>query len=140
MKFLDCCKKSGSKVNEFVGEKKYIATGDVSNDEIVSFSNVTFSNKPSRANVMIKENSILFAKMKSTNKVLFGNEENVDNIYSTGFYCITADETLIKPRLLFHYIKSDKFNISKDKYCEGATMKSLNDSGLSKIDIKIPDF
>lgn len=140
MRLLDCCCKSGHKVNEYGGERKYVATGDVDEDKITSYANVSFKNKPSRANVYISKDEILFAKMMATSKVLIGNSENIDYIYSTGFYCLKANRDIILPKLLYHYIKSDVFNNQKDKYCDGATMKALNDKGLSKIRINVPEM
>lgn len=139
MKLLDCCSINPKKVNKFEGERKYIATGDIINNKINTYSNVTFENRPSRANIMIAENDVLFAKMKNTQKVILGSKENIQNIYSTGFYCLTPNDK-IKPKLLYYYLCSKLFNNLKDSKCTGATMKGLNDSGIKSIDIKLPEM
>lgn len=139
MKLLDCCSINPKKVIQYEGLKKYIATGDIINNKINTYSNVTFENRPSRANVMINENDVLFAKMKNTQKVLLGSKENIQNIYSTGFYCLTPNDK-IKPKLLYYYLCSKLFNNIKNSKCTGATMKGLNDSGIKSIDINLPDM
>lgn len=121
MKLLDCCSINPKKVNKFEGERKYIATGDIINNKINTYSNVTFENRPSRANIMIAENDVLFAKMKNTQKVILGSKENIQNIYSTGFYCLTPNDK-IKPKLLYYYLCSKLFNNLKDSKCTGATI------------------
>ena len=139
MKLLDCCSINPKKVNQFNGIKKYIATGDIINNNIITYSNVTYENRPSRANIMISKNDVLFAKMKNTKKVLLGSEENIDNIYSTGFYCLTPNDK-IKPKLLYYYLCSELFNNLKDNKCTGATMKGLNDSEIKSININLPQY
>ena len=91
-KLLDYCSVSGSSVKNFSNEKKYIATGDVINNKVVSFENVTYENKPSRANQLAETDEILFAKMKDTLKVLLIDDELSENIYSTGFFVIKANK------------------------------------------------
>lgn len=137
---LDCCKINSKKVNEYSGTKKYVATGDIDNNEIINYTEYSFTEKPSRANLVIDENSVLFAKMMSTKKVLIGDKNNIDYIYSTGFYSMKANEDIIKPKLLYYFFNSDFFNKQKDKYCTGATMKGINDKGLKKIKLNLPDI
>lgn len=139
MKLLDCCSINPKKVIQYEGVKKYIATGDIINNKINTYSTVTFENRPSRANVIIEENDVLFAKMKNTKKVLLGSKENIQNIYSTGFYCLTPNDK-IKPKLLYYYLCSKLFNNIKDSKCTGATMKGLNDSGIKSININLPEL
>jgi type I restriction enzyme S subunit len=135
MNLLDVCKIGGSSVKKFDGEKKYIATGDINDNRIVSFENVTYKSKPSRANVEIKSNDVLFAKMMDTIKVLKADETNIENIYSTGFYCMTPNSNVLQD-YLYLYFKSDIFNSQKNKNCSGATQKAINNDGLTKITIK----
>ncbi len=132
---LDVCKIGGKAVKDFEGEKKYIATGDIIDNQIVSFEKVTYKNKPSRANVLIDINDVIFAKMQNTIKVLKANENNITNIYSTGFYSLTPGQNLSKD-FLYYFLNSKSFNSQKDKNCSGATQKALNNEGLEKILIK----
>ncbi len=134
LSFIVDIKKSGDSCKYFEGTKKYIATADIIDDEIVSYTEVTYANKPSRANVIAKPGDVIFAKMQNTIKVIVVDEETSNYIYSTGFYCIQDDRYL--PEFLKCYFMSKAFNEKKDKNCNGATMKALSDEGFKKI--KLP--
>ena len=135
MKLLDICKIGGKSIKEYRGLKKYVATGDVINNTIVSFENVSFENKPSRANVEIGNSDVLFAKMKDTIKTLCANNDNINNIYSTGFYALKPNNNVMQ-KYLYYYLNSESFNTQKNRLCSGATQKALNNEGLGKIIIK----
>lgn len=140
MKLLDICDISGKSVKKFIGDKRYIATGDIVDNVISSYSIVTYDNKPSRANVEICENELLFAKMMNTRKVLLSNNDNINSIYSTGFYCLKPKDN-IDINYLYYFINSESFNNQKDKNCSGATQKAITRDGLAKIVInKVPDM
>ena len=47
-KILDFCEISGSSVKRYEGKRKYIATGDVLDNKIISFEEVDYEHKPSR--------------------------------------------------------------------------------------------
>ena len=133
-RILDFCSISGEAVKKYNGRKKYIATGDIIDNKINSYTEVEFSNKPSRANQIAKVGDVLFAKMKNTQKVISINEENSKYIYSTGFYIIKPKDNVITD-YLYWLFNSVKFNRDKDKYCKGATQKAINNEGLNKIEI-----
>lgn len=132
---LNICDITGSSVSKFSGTKKYIATGDIIENKIINYTNVTYENKPSRANQIAKVGDILFAKMKDTKKVIIINENNYKNIYSTGFFVITPKENILSD-YLYCLFNSPKFNNDKNKNSKGATQKALNNEGLKKIKIK----
>lgn len=135
---LKYCSISGTTVKEFIGEKIYIATGDIEKNKITTSSIVTFDSKPSRANQYAKKDNVIFAKMKDTVKVILIDETNEDNIYSTGFYILSCGNKL-RPKYLYWYLNSESFNLQKDNLSVGATMKGLNNEGLKKIKIsRIP--
>lgn len=134
-KVLDFCNITGESVKEYEGERNYIATGDVVDNKIISFEKVTYKNKPSRANQNVKVGDVLFAKMKDTQKVVIIDEDNVRNIYSTGFFVITPEKD-VRSEYLYWLFNSNKFNEQKNKNCKGATQKALNNEGFSKILIK----
>lgn len=139
-KILDFCEISRDTVKEFEGIKKYIATGDIIDNQILSFQNVTYKNKPSRANQNVHIGDVLFAKMKDTLKVIVIDKTNVNNIFSTGFFVIKPKEN-VESKFLYWLFNSNEFNNQKDKYCKGATQKALNNDGLSKIIIrKLPEL
>ena len=135
-KILDFCEISGSSVKRYEGKRKYIATGDVLDNKIISFEEVDYEHKPSRANQNAEIGDVIFAKMQNTKKVIIITKENVNNIYSTGFYVMKPKEN-VTSKFLFWLFNSKKFNYDKDKNCKGATQKAINNEGLNKIEIKI---
>ncbi len=124
-------------VELFTGTKKYVATGDVDEQAIETFTEITYDNRPSRANIEVKLGQVLFARMKGTNKVIQIDESNQDYIYSTGF-CVLEPSELVTTDYLRVFLKSDLFQIQKDKHSKGATQKAINNEGISKIKIPIP--
>ncbi len=131
-RILNFCEISGSSVKIYEGKRKYIATGDILNNKIISFEEVDYKNKPSRANQNVEIGDVIFAKMQNTKKVIIITKENVDNIYSTGFYVIKTKKN-VTSEFLFWLFNSKKFNDDKDKNCKGATQKAINNEGLNKI-------
>lgn len=138
--FIDCIEIVGSSVKEFEGSKKYINTGaiNVNSIDLSQAENITFLDKPSRANLLADEGDLLFAKMQSTNKTVIIDQQSADYIFSTGFFAVRAKERVITKRCLYHLLKSDLFLIQKDKYCSGATQKAITNTGLKKIIVNIP--
>lgn len=137
-KILNFCEISGSSVKKYKGKRKYVATGDILDNEIIKFEEVDYEHKPSRANQNVEIGNVLFAKMKDTIKVISITENNVDYIYSTGFYIIKPKNSVLT-EFLYWLFNSPYFNKNKNKYCKGATQKALNNEGLSKIEInKLP--
>lgn len=135
---LDVCKLNDQTVKEFIGTKEYVATGGIEKDKIVSSTTVSFEGKPSRANREVEIGDILLAKMKDTLKVLLINKENKDYIYSTGFFTIKPDTTIVNTEYIYYVLKSEYFQEKKDKLAKGATQKALNNAGLKKIKIPVP--
>lgn len=133
-KIIEFCSISGKSVKKYNGKRKYIATGDVEDNKIISFEEFDFFNKPSRANQDVELGDVLFAKMQNTRKVIIIDEQNVDNIYSTGF-CVIKPNLNVKSEYLFWLFNSNKFNIDKDKLCKGATQKAINNENFEKIEV-----
>ena len=141
MKFIDCVDFVGTSCGKFAGTKSYISTGAVSTDHIenADIEIVDYSNRPSRANLSVEENDILFAKMQATEKTLLIDEELSNHIYSTGFCAVRAKNNVINNRCLYYLLTSETFLAQKDKNCSGATQKAITNAGLEKIEIRIPD-
>ena len=139
IRLLDIVSISRESVKEFDGIKKYLSTGDLDFDKIVNLEDITWENKPSRANQLVKENDVLFAKMKDTKKTLIIDDAKKDLIVSTGFYVLTVSEKIM-PKYLYYFISSEIFLRDKNKLCKGATQKALNNEGLSKIKILLPNL
>lgn len=136
-KLVDVTNKRKSGVNQFECTKKYISTGDLQHDDI-SFTEVTYKNRPSRANMGASLGDIIFAKMKNTDKVLIIDETHSNNLYSTGFYVLEPNERYLVTKFLYYYLKSDFFKKQKNTLAKGATQKAINDSDLKEIVIVLP--
>lgn len=136
-KLTDLVTISNKRVTNFDGQKEYVATGDIDRDKIVSSQSVTYSDRPSRADLLLTPYDVLFAKMKGTVKVLVGKKEYEDKIFSTGFYIITPKEN-VSLDFIYFFLISKEFNLQKDSYCTGATMSAITNEGLIKIKINMP--
>lgn len=139
-KILDCMSIVGGAPSFFEGEKIYVSTGAVDCDHIDygQTEMVTYENRPSRANLTARRGDILFAKMKATRKRLLLDDTLAQNIYSTGFCAVRANEKVIIPELLYYLLDSETFLMQKDKHSSGATQKAITNAGLGKIELEIP--
>lgn len=131
-----------SGIDDFKGEKIYLATADVINTNINNNQTlITMENKPIRANMQPKSNTVWFAKMKDSRKLIFVEKNDdvlKDNyIFSTGFAGIQGYETSVY--YLWTYIQSDNFNNLKNSLCTGTTMQAINNRNINKIKLVIPD-
>ncbi len=142
MKFTDCIDITGRSCKKFGGKKIYISTGAVDVDHVDShqIEMVNYDTKPSRANLITDDKSILFAKMQGTKKVLLINKELENNLYSTGFFSVSPKKNMLNKKCLYHLLGSKTFLSQKDKYCSGATQKAISLEGLNKIEITIPNL
>lgn len=130
-----------SGINDYEGEKIYLATADVSNTDIIDDTTfVTYDNRPSRANMQPIPNSVWFAKMKDSRKLILVNEQ--DNvlqdkyIFSTGFAGIRCNKLSVY--YLWTYLQSDLFDTRKNALCTGTTMQAINNKNINRIKIAIP--
>ena len=139
-KFLDCISIVGATPSKFHGTKKYVSTGAVATTEIDDSEvvEVTYEDRPSRANLSAEAGDILFAKMQGTRKTLLLDSETEKNIYSTGFYAVRANPEVITTECLYYLIDSELFLAQKDKNCSGATQKAITNGGMAKIEISVP--
>ncbi len=139
-KFLDCISIVGATPSKFHGTKKYVSTGAVATTEIDESEvvEVTYEDRPSRANLSAEAGDILFAKMQGTRKTLLLDSETEENIYSTGFYAVRANPEVITTECLYYLIDSELFLAQKDKNCSGATQKAITNGGVAKIEISVP--
>lgn len=122
---------SGKTCKKYDGEKRYYSTGAVSGDN--EYEYVTFEDKPSRANVVVKENDVLIAKMSNTNKTTIANKEMENNIYSTGFAVLNS--AVLINKYLYYLLLNHEFNEYKDLYSNGTTQVAINDLNLMNIKV-----
>lgn len=134
-KLGNICELVNKSVTKYPGYKKYIDTGSVQDNKISNFVDVSYSDKPSRANLIIPDKCVAFARMKNTSKVFVSNKEIEKNcIISTGFAVLKPKKN-ISPYYLAHYLKTEKFNREKDKLCTGATQKAIRNNEILNIHI-----
>jgi type I restriction enzyme S subunit len=131
-----------SGIQRFDGSKKYIATADVSDTSITSFSTkITFDERPSRANMQPKINSVWFAKMKDSRKLIRVSENSSyllsKCIFSTGFAGI---ETINSLNYIWTYLISTDFDETKNNLCNGTTMQAINNDNIKRIRILSPNI
>jgi len=137
-KLGEACEIISPGIKEFEGSKKYVATADVDCDKITNFTEITYKNRPIRANIEVKENDVLVARMAETKKFLMADKNLQNNyIFSTGFAALRVKEELV-PKYLFYFLTTKDFNLQKDKLAVGATQKAINNPALKKIKIPIP--
>ncbi|MCI6107220.1 MAG: restriction endonuclease subunit S [Candidatus Faecimonas sp.] len=127
--------KSG--INTFDKEKIYLDTSSINGINNLSNGEViTYSKRPSRANMQPINNSVWFAKMKGSEKILLLTENDNDivnnNILSTGFLGIKASGKF-PLSLLFSIIISNNFKIQRDLNSVGTTMAGINNETFVKI-------
>lgn len=127
---------SGTRVRPFDGTKQYLSTGDLQDDSL-SFVDVTFKDKPSRADIAVREGDVLFARMKGTKKVLRVTQELAATIVSTGFAVLRPSEDC-DPAYLATYLRTDHFERQKEKYCSGAIQPAITNGGIEKLQIPLP--
>jgi type I restriction enzyme S subunit len=129
------------KVKKFEGEKIYLATADVEKNEIVNEkTKISYNNRPIRANMEPVLNSIWFAKMINTYKVLFFFEGNKDDIakyiLSTGFMGIKALKNM--QYYLYLFINSKEFHHMKDTLVQGAVQEAITNTNVKQIKFLVP--
>jgi type I restriction enzyme S subunit len=133
---------NGSGINDFKNEKNYLSTSEVNNTNIINHNNeITYSNRPSRANMQPTYDSIWFAKMKNTKKYILVSEFSIElceqYLFSTGFAGIkTKNKSLY---YLWHFINSSYFEKVKDLRAVGTTQKAVNNDFINQLKILIPN-
>lgn len=132
---------SKSRVKPFNGEKQYYATADVTNTYFATNGEfISYDNKPSRAQFEPKLNSVWFARMSNSYKIIGftkANKNRLDKTVLSSGFC--GFETSRKDwGFVYCTISSNYFNSEKDRYATGATQVSLTNEGLKKIKVLIP--
>ena len=131
--------KSG--IDKFEGNKIYIDTSSVSNKSIIDTNyNITYVDRPSRANMQPLPNTVWFAKLKDSPKYIIvkNSSKRILNNYvlSTGFMGLEAADYIIN--YLYLLILSSSFSNQKDASSTGATMMGINNDILYSI--KVPNI
>jgi type I restriction enzyme S subunit len=127
---------SGSRVQPFDGTRRYLSTGDLQ-EAATSFVEVTYADRPYRADISVRPGDVLFARMKGTKKVLEIDRSLAGIIVSTGFAVLRPTEEC-NGKFLSIYLKSEDFERQKEKYCSGATQPAITNAGIKKITVPCP--
>ena len=141
---LNSFKHDRSKIKKFDGEKIYYATADIDATSISGTGEiVNWTNKPSRAQIEPNNNTVWFARMSKTYKILCFNNKNIclqkKIILSSGFLGFKATNSMSLPFLYFT-INNKFFHEVKDLYATGATQVSLTNDSLKFIKIIEPSL
>ncbi|MDD4556480.1 MAG: restriction endonuclease subunit S [Alphaproteobacteria bacterium] len=128
-------------ITKFDGEKTYLATACIENDRITDCSNkITFDNREGRANMQPIANSVWFAKMKNTKKVLYfgdySSERIAGLIISTGMLGLQCQNYALE--YIWNLINNDVFEVLKNKLSHGATQEGVNNDDLAFIPVVVP--
>ena len=127
---------SGSRVQPFDGTRRYLSTGDLQ-EAATSFVEVTYADRPYRADISVRPGDVLFARMKGTKKVLEIDRSLAGIIVSTGFAVLRPTEKC-NGKFLSIYLKSEDFERQKEKCCSGATQPAITNAGIKKITVPCP--
>lgn len=131
--------KSG--VNKYYGQKKYVATADVSGTNITNYEYVNYTKKPSRANMTPKTSSVWFAKMENSVKNIvvdyYMNDILENYIFSTGFMGIECLNNSLY--YIWCLINDDKFLQDKNSLSTGTLMAGISNSTIKNYKYLIPD-
>ncbi|MFH1825354.1 MAG: restriction endonuclease subunit S [Candidatus Firestonebacteria bacterium] len=131
-----------SGIDNFSKEKDYLSTSSIEYNKIGNIEcKITFKNRPLRANMQPKMDSVWFAKMKNTLKVYSFTKENISEInryiLSTGFTGVVCSGK-VNPIFLKQIFLSDYFGKFKDSLAHGSTQKAVNNSDIQNINIPLP--
>ena len=129
-------------IDPFDSIKRYYATADISGIFITGDGiNYIFVEKPSRAQKAPEVGSVWFARMQETYKVLIFTETNravaEGAILSSGFAGFRARQPDFLP-FLYLLINNARFHEEKDRFCTGATQRSLTNGGLKSVCVLAP--
>jgi restriction endonuclease S subunit len=129
-------------VGEYTGEKNYIDTSCVKGTQLKSHGKkFEFSERPSRASMSPRFESIWLAKMDAGRKLLtltrFDNQIIDSCLLSTGFFGILPNRKNALEYLHF-FLMSDTFSHYHNAFSAGTMMAGLNNSSLESIPLVIP--
>jgi len=134
----------GSGIDKFEGEKSYLSTSSIEKNIIKTpEGKITYQERPSRANMQPRLNSVWFARMKDTIKVYSFTKENKDEInkyiLSTGFAGVLCNTNKVLPKYVEKIFLSKWFNGFKNALAsDKAIQKSLNNEDIINIKIPLP--
>jgi len=136
---LDAAPLAADRVKPFEGHRPYLATGGVGDEADYTPTEVTYADRPTRADLCVQPGDVSFAKMQGTKKILEFNAEHADLILSTGFAVLRPHSARLHPGYLRHWLSTDAFQFAKDRLCSGATQKAITNEKLELLRIPLPE-
>jgi len=127
-----------SGIKKFEGFKTYLATGDVESTLIKGGVEITYNNRPSRANMQPEKYSVWFAKKEGVRKLLmFDDYSNIDKyILSTGFTGLKTTE--LSHYYIWCFILHEDFQDIKDSLVSGSVQPDIPNEAVLQIFIPRP--
>jgi type I restriction enzyme, S subunit len=122
-------------------EYQYIDLSSVSreNNKILETQTINSTNAPSRAQQIVKKDDVIFGTTRPTLKrYSLINSKNHNQICSTGFCVLRANQNMILPKYLFFILKSNNFYNFVENNQEGAGYPSISNSKVKQFPIPIP--
>jgi type I restriction enzyme S subunit len=134
----DLSKIIPSGIKKFEGFKTYLATGDVEGTLIKGGVEITYNNRPSRANMQPEKYSVWFAKKEGVRKLLmFDDYSDTDKyILSTGFTGLKTNE--LSHYYIWCFILSEDFQDIKDSLVSGSVQPDIPNEAVLQIFIPRP--
>ena len=135
---LAVAKLSTDRVLPWPGSRPYVATGDADDDGGITPVDITYDDRPSRADLTANAGDVVLARMAQTSKVFEVDARLATYVYSTGFAILRIDPAVTDPRFVAHWLRSDALQRAKDRYSTGATQRAITNAGLAQL--QIPDL
>ena len=109
--------------------------------KISKVQNLLGKNAPSRARRLIRENDIIFATVRPTLKrIAIVTSEYNQQVCSTGYFVLRANEEILSTKYLFYYMQSNKVLSIMEKNQTGASYPAVNDKQIKEITIGLPNL
>lgn len=122
-------------------EYKYIdlTSVDINRHQIKEIKKINKENAPSRAKQIVHCEDVIFATTRPTLKRYYfvGHEYN-NQICSTGFCVLRANDKFVLPKWIYYLISSKKFSYYVEQNQEGASYPSISDSKVKNFKIPLP--
>ena len=125
--------------SKWKNQKYYVETKNINDNYEIngSLKKINIDTKPSRANLSVEKNSIIFSKLKGSIKLFpIFDEKYSKFVYSTGFFNIFS---LLSNSYLFGFLNSDEFLEQKNANSTGTLMQGLNKKSLDNIYLYQPN-
>jgi len=135
---IDVAPLTAERVEPFEGPRPYVATGAMTDSGIIDPEMVTFEERPSRADLQVRPGDVCIARMRSTEKCFVFGAGCEDLILSTGFAVFRPDRDQLDPAYLAHYLRTERFQQSKDRLCTGAVQPAITNTALGELTIPLP--